>query len=283
MNEPFPIEEIHRRIADYVQSTEDQGFRQWLGASEIGEKCVRRLWYSFRWCGRELFNDRLLRLFSRGDREESTFTHLLSQAGFIVDSSDSYETDAELERFRFSDLEGHFRGTCDGFALADSEREEDVDWAVTEYKALNDRGFTDLKRRGLKEAYPKYYSQCQTYAGELEKSWTLFCAVNKNDDSLYFEWVPFDQTEFEVCLNKAEVAIGSELPPERYSENRETHTCRYCPFNSICHENQTIPQSYRHCRNCAHGFPAAGGTWECTKNHTFGTLCGDYQSVTERR
>lgn len=275
-----PTSEIIDRIDKHTVETETDEMRDWLGASEIGEKCVRKLWYSFRHCGKEKFSPRMLRLFARGHREEDVFDRLLMGANFIVRRPD--RLDKEL--FQFSDCSDHFRGTADGAAgegnlaaWAFGELAEDtVDWFMLEFKTYADETFLKLKRTGIREQNPKYFAQMQTYMGELGFDRCLFCAVNKNDDDLYFEWVEFDQLEFEKNLNKAETVINAQSPPQRISNDPESFYCRYCHFKSICHEN-TPP--LKNCRSCVNARPAEKGTWSCSKR-VFGTVCPEYQAIT---
>ena len=283
--------QILERIDYFTESTTDQSPRDWLGASQIGEKCVRKLWYDFRRCNHERFDARMLRLFATGDRQEPVMVALLRGAGFEVETPN----EGDKEAFRFKDCEGHFAGTCDGVAreILSPEDEEYADalgaeneWFLLEMKTWKSEtklqpspGFETLVKQGVKSAAPKHYSQMQVYMGELKLSRALYCARNKNNDDLYFEWVEFDAQHFDECLNKAETVITATEPPQRYSDDRNSFTCKYCIHNSICHANKPVSESNRHCRNCTHGAPAAGGTWECRKGHTFGTICGDYQSV----
>ena len=44
--------------------------RPHLGASLIGDKCERAIWYVFRWATHTKFEGRMLRLFDSGNREE---------------------------------------------------------------------------------------------------------------------------------------------------------------------------------------------------------------------
>ncbi len=270
----IPPAEIIKRIDDYTLATEDQEKRTYLGASVIGEKCVRKLFYDFRWVGQERFSARMLRLFSRGDREEAQFISLLRGAGFVVEASDEHTKDDRAD-FQFSDCSGHFKGTSDAALLPP---DTDV-WVLGEFKGLKDDQFKELKRRGVKEHYPKYFSQMQTYMGQLGLPRALFCAVNKQDDDLYFEWVEFDQDEFNTCCTKAQIVINSIDPPERISNNPDTFTCRYCPHNKLCHENAPIAPENRHCRNCSFSSPDKDGSWKCNADQTFGTLCPSYQPV----
>ena len=47
--------------------------RPYLGMSQLGEKCSRKLWYDFRICSEIKIKPRLKRLFDRGHREEYVF------------------------------------------------------------------------------------------------------------------------------------------------------------------------------------------------------------------
>lgn len=282
-------QQILQRIDDYTLRTEDQSKRTWLGASQIGEKCVRKQYYDFRWCGAERFDARMLRLFSTGDREEPVMVKLLRGAGFEVCTPN----EGRKEDFQFSDCAGHLKGTCDGVARVTKELALELGWTVgwdewflleiktwkTETVKQPSPGFEALVKQGIKHSNIKHWSQVHTYMGELKLKRCLYCARSKNDDRLYFEWIEFDPQHFDECLNKAETVITATEPPQRYSDDRNSFTCKYCIHNSICHANKPVSESNRHCRNCTHGAPAAGGTWECRKGHTFGTICGDYQSV----
>lgn len=60
--------------------------RTHLGASVLGRKCLRQIWYGWRWAHVVQHQGRLLRLFGRGHREEPQFVALLRQRGFVVRS-----------------------------------------------------------------------------------------------------------------------------------------------------------------------------------------------------
>lgn len=69
-----------------VQATEGRTTgRGHLGASVLGEKCVRSIWYGWRWARpEEKHGGRLLRLFARGQREEREFIHRLRAVGVTI-------------------------------------------------------------------------------------------------------------------------------------------------------------------------------------------------------
>ena len=75
---------IAKDIDEYCVKTYDKGHRNHLGASLIGDKCSRKLWYIFRWCFREKTDGRKQRLFNRGHREEDRFIEWLEGIGAKV-------------------------------------------------------------------------------------------------------------------------------------------------------------------------------------------------------
>lgn len=273
--------EILDRINSFTLATADNSKRKHLGASEVGGKCLRATFYKWRWCGQEQFDPRMLRLFQRGHREEAVIVELLRGAGFQVE----VPTPGDMERFQFSDFEGHFRGTCDGVALPPGENEwvllELKTWK-SETKAQPSPGFDALKRYGVAEAEPKHLAQIHVYQGYLGLKRSIYIGQAKNNDELHIERIAFDELQFSVNQSKASTVINSPAtsPPEKISYDPNTYTCRFCAFRKICHEGASISTEHTHCRNCIHASPAAAGTWECGAGHAFGTLCGDYRGIT---
>lgn len=62
--------------------------RRHLGASIIGRKCKREIYYSYRWFAQPQFPGRVLRLFRRGHLEEFLLVDLLRQIGAEVEDYD---------------------------------------------------------------------------------------------------------------------------------------------------------------------------------------------------
>lgn len=269
--------QLIEKIDEFTVATEDQSRRPYLGASDVGERCLRKLYYKFRWVGQEKFDGRMLRLFARGDREETEIVRILRGIGLEVHTPN----EGNKEDFQFSDCDSHFRGTCDGTILIPDEQGiADEDYAILECKTYSTERFKKLKQVGVQESDPSYFSQLQVYMGELGLAWTLFYAVAKETDEIFIQWVSFDRIHFETCLNKAEAVINAQVPPERISNDPNTFSCRYCHLTKICHSNEPIPDSQKHCRNCINGHPSTGGSWECSAGHPFGTCCGDYWPIT---
>ncbi len=234
-----------------------EGFRTHLGASVIGQSCVRSAWYDFRWASTETPEPRMIRLWARGDREEFVFEDLLRNAGFEI-----YTEDAETgTQFRISDIGGHFGGSLDGIVTNVPGMEG---WGLLEFKTHNEKSFKKLQKEGVKKSKPQHFAQMQTYMGYKGLAFALYCAVNKNNDELYFEVIEFDSAIFNRYKMRADLIVNSEQALEKMSSSPAYFECRFCKHIDLCHRG-ALPM--RNCRTCAfaHANPE-NGKWECTKD-----------------
>lgn len=240
----------------------DDGNRMHLGASEIGDDCARKNWYSFRWSLKSQFSGRMLRLFKRGHREEPEMIADLRAANITV-----HDLDERGNQYGFSMWGGHFAGHFDG--VAKGFPEAPTVWHVTEFKTHKDELFKKLVKDKVKVAQPKHFVQCQLYMGHSGVKRAMYVAVNKNDDDIYTERIEFDQEVFDKYVAKAEQVIFSDAPPPRISEKPDFWKCTYCDYRSICHEPR-VPEVT--CRSCAHVTPERDGRWSCAKAPAPGTI-----------
>ncbi len=236
----------------FAASVEEDGMRRHLGASVIGENCMRRVWYSFRWFDKEDFDGRMLRLFACGQREEEVFTYLLRKVGATV-----WTHDEKGNQFRVSAFGDHFSGSLDGVATGVPEI-PDVP-TLLEMKTHNAKSFTALKGSGVATSKPKHFKQMQVYCSLMKLTQALYCAVNKDTDELYFELVPYDASIGSHMGQRAETIIfGSGIPPK--IGEPLSWECRFCPMKGVCHEGK---EPRRNCRTCVHSTPLRGGGWGC--------------------
>lgn len=109
----------------------DQGLRHHLGASIIGRKCSREIYYSYRWATPSQFDGRMLRLFDRGHEEEFRFADWLRLVGATVETIDP-KTKHKL--FYHGDSDSYFT-IAPGETISDNaamhcDDVSDVDWHI---------------------------------------------------------------------------------------------------------------------------------------------------------
>lgn len=273
-----------------------------LGASSIGGRCLRQAWYGFRWAYEENHLGRVRRLFDRGHEEEFRFNRYLRAAGFEVldyserlcysptqaDAGSDYlyrcvpwhedvpvhYTDVSNDaahialaadagkgpkQWGFKDHRGHFAGSSDGMIRGPGLPEG---WGGLEEKTHSDKSFKSLVKGGVLTSKPVHYVQMQIYMHYFGLNWTLYIAVNKNDDELYAEIVHYKKEVALYHIDNAKKVVESRLPPMRITDDPSWFECKFCAFREICHY-QTSPE--KNCRSCTFAETADDGKWHCNK------------------
>jgi hypothetical protein len=212
--------------------------RDYLGGSRIGEPCARRLAYEVAFApvdeGNE-FQGRLLRIFDAGHQFEDLTIRWLRAAGF-----DLRTRARDGRQFGFSVAGGRLRGHIDGAIVGGPN--VGIAWpTLFEHKALKQSSWTDLVKRGLRQAKPIYFAQCQLYMAYMQLEVALFTAMNKDTQELYHEVVPFDPGEAQKLSDKAvdilRAVEAEELPP-RIAISADFYLCRMCPYAGRCWEGE---------------------------------------------
>lgn len=251
------VTHIHDLIEEQTIKKFPAEHRNHLGASVIGDNCSRRLWYSFRWCKLEQFEGRMRRLFDRGNQEEAKFIELLRSIGFTI-----WEVDPDTgKQFRIYGIEGHFGGSGDSKALMPWFPDMPI---LLEFKTHNTKSFCHLVANTLKLSKPQHYNQICIYSYKFKLKYCLYCAINKNDDDLYFELIEADWNLAQQLENKAYDIINSQIPLPKISEHSSYFDCKFCSFNGICHHNEEVDKN---CRSCKFSKPIEEANWFCTKHN----------------
>jgi hypothetical protein len=252
--------------------------RGYLGASNVGHACDRYLWLGFRWAETEAFDGRMLRLFDQGQRAEARFVDELRMIGATV-----HEVDERGEQFSVQACGGHFSGHMDGAALGIPEAPKT--WHCLEFKTHNAKSFKALQAKGVREAKPMHWAQCQVYMhlGGLTRA--LYLAENKDTAELYSERIHLDQEAAEAFVARAERIVRATTPPLRLSDDPDYFECRWCPYKQICHATDAPAVS---CRTCTHSTPVMdgdAGAWRCERYGADIPLdaqragCGDHRYI----
>lgn len=250
--------EIQSRLYEYAAEYSVEKYpsehRHHLGISIIGDPCSRKIWYGFRWVKLIQHDPRIRRLFQRGHKEEKTFRDFLLWVGFHFRG-----VDADGKQFRISAVNGHYGGSTDDIAL--------IAWVddipvIVEYKTHGDKSFTELKEKKLKAAKPQHLDQMAGYGQGFKIKHGLYCAVNKNTDEWYFQFVELDWNRAIELEKKATDVIYSQTPPQKINENPSYFICKFCDFKGICHSGEAVEKN---CRSCEFSNPVEDGVWKCSK------------------
>jgi len=255
-------------IDQKIESDKSKDWRRpHLGGSGIGEECLRKIWYTFRWFSMPDFGGRILRLFRRGEAEEAVFVADLERIGIKVSVGPK-----KGSQWAFKRLGGHFGGSIDGAGKGFAEIEDD--WALIEFKTHNEKSFNDLVKRGLKASKPIHFDQVQIYGFVLGFTKAMYFAVCKNDDRRYSEVVSIEESIGEDILRKADHIIRAKEPPAKIAKSGSFFICKWCSHIETCHYNAK-PEF--NCRTCIHSTPSQidtestseendGGVWICENN-----------------
>jgi len=243
-------DEIRTGIEAYAQKTYDDGHRSHLGASLIGHKCDRYLWFTFRWVYHHIHTGRMQRLFQTGHCEEIRIIRWLRGAGYQVENED-----LDGKQFRISGVNGHFGGSIDGKAIIKDEL------FLTEFKT-NKTGpeFKAYFEIGMKANKAKHWAQTCVYGAKLQIKRVLYICKNKDNDDLYIEIADLDHNHGYDMEQKANRIINSQEMPSRISETPAFFECKYCDYCDICHRNKPIEKN---CRSCKNAYPVENAEWKC--------------------
>lgn len=208
--------------------------RDYLGASRIGEPCARKLLYEVTATPKDEgqgFDGTILRIFEAGHRFEDLCIGWLRTAGF-----DLRTRNRAGSPFGFAIADGRIRGHIDGVIVAGPD--VGTDWpALWEHKALGQKSWTEVVKRGVEAARPVYFAQVQLYMAYMDLSIALFTATNRDSLALYHEIIVFDPAAAQALSDKAVAVIRAadacELLP-RIAAASDFYLCRTCAYAKRC-------------------------------------------------
>lgn len=259
MNTPLVATDVVKRIFNNYKEQYNGEFRPHLGASMGGDPCLRKLYYNFRHAMFITHEGRILKLFQRGHKEEATFEQELNKAGIRM-----VVMDENGNQFRLGSQENkHVSGSGDGFGevMEDSEYFKQGHWVLVEMKTHNDKSFIKLVKEGVEKSKPLHFSQMNLYMKWSQLSQALYIAVNKNNDDLYVEAVPFDSAHADRIEERMCDVASTTRIPVRMCDDPSRFECKFCDYHPICH-GVKFPLNVT-CRNCLHVKPQADGSWSC--------------------
>jgi hypothetical protein len=255
---PKSIEQrlIEKIYGTYETIERDRGYYLGrLGASFLGEECLRKTWLSWRAYSRGGFNGRMLRLFATGHSQEERIVADLRDAGLSVWDRDE-KTGEQLE---FVDKTGHFIVKLDGVVKSIPEVEEIPH--VLEIKTHNKSSFSSLLKKGLVDAKPEHYVQLQAGMMMSGLSDGLYVALCKDDEQFYIERVQADEAVQTAAQKKIIKLVSATMKPAGISDSGEGYVCKFCSARQVCIGQEPPVKT---CRSCVHArADTVPGEWVC--------------------
>jgi len=240
-----------------LEASQEREHRAHLGASILGKKCLRAVFYSWRWAKLETFKGRMLRLFERGHLEEPRFFKHLEAIGCKV-----WPVDPNTgKQWRISFAMGHGGGSADGVACGIPDLPPETPFLV-ECKTHGDDSFKELEKEGICQSKPEHFAQAQIYTVKLGLPASLYMGVNKNTDALHLELLTPNPGFVATLIQRAEDVVCANLPPPKINKSPGFYICKWCKFHGICHGSE-LPE--RNCRTCEFSKAEEGGVWRCIK------------------
>jgi len=253
---PAAEDEMIVRIYAGIKKLSDRAMRlSRLGASGIGEECLRKIWMDWRGYDSVEFEGRMLRLFGTGNLQEDRIVSDLKNAGYSV-----YEKDSNGEQFTFTDKTGHFVVKTDGVIKGVPSAENTPH--VLEIKTHNKKSFEELEKKGVVISKPMHYYQVQAgmlFSG-IERG--LYLALNKDNEQFYVRRIKPDAHTQSDILKRIDILVNAEIRPARIGESPETYPCRWCDFKEVCFDMKSPAVN---CRTCEYSRPIEDGKWQCDR------------------
>jgi len=162
---PTDREKLEELLAEdldlFCQTYYEQGHRNHLGASEMGEECWRKLWYGFRWTKLEWHSGRMMRLFNVGHSAEPRFVAYLRGIGFEVrEHSQQLWYSSQLNEYKAIDWDADLSGGVGSFEPVDNpfhiKRAESYGIKVNQYRISGAKGHYGGSLDGLCKAPSRY-------------------------------------------------------------------------------------------------------------------------------
>lgn len=210
--------------------------RDYLGASYLGDQCLRAIQYNYTNTPKDEgkdFDGQAHRRFERGHTGEDMAAGWLRAAGLDLKTHGK-----DGKQFGFADGGERFRGHCDGVVCGGPDEFGPFPY-LWEHKSLGPKSWKEVSAKGVQKAKPTYYGQMmlyQFYLGLTEQP-ALFTATNADTMELYHERVAFDGGEAQRLIDRAVQVItateaGETLP--RAANEPDSFTCKWCPFAARC-------------------------------------------------
>lgn len=252
-----------------------------LGMSWAFGPCPRATFARFRWLDDpKPIDGRTLRIFDRGDLEESRLVEDLRRVGAAVMDRDPDDARRQIPA---EQLDGWLAGFLDGVATGVPEAPLGDEWCVLEFKTSKADKWRKLDREGLRKAQRAHFDQMQSYMLANNIRQGLYLCVNKDTEELYPEFVLLDEKHADRLVEKARGVLEADTTPDEIHPDPDFYICKMCSASAWCRKTKFAP---RHCRSCAFGSPVAGSDgvlWKCGRHNETRGVIGQAEGCEDHR
>lgn len=244
-----------------IEGRQEKQLRPYLGMSQLGDACARKLWYSFRMAKLNSHNAATIKRFEDGHHGEDLQAARLR----MVDGIELHTHDESGNQFGFKLFGGHLSGHMDGAIKGLLQAPKT--WHVWEHKQVGEDKFMSLiklkhqhgEKNALRQWDQVYYGQALLYmefSGMTRHYLTCSTPGGRSTVSVRTEE---NKTYVKQLIDRAEKIIFGGLP-EKLSKDPAFYHCKFCSFADICHGTQMpLPN----CRSCVHASAELNGCWSC--------------------
>lgn len=220
--------------------------RRYLGASSLGNECMRKTWTQWRGLT-DGFPGRIVRLFRTGDVYEERMRHELRSIGF----------EAFGDQSRFEGFDGRVAGHTDGFITI-----ADLPLALYEAKTAKRSRFTNLLKllrengesEALKKWDRKYWAQAHVYMRAFNLDVCLYQVTDKDTDEMRCFLLERDDDAVRDAGERARTILAAPGPPPRGYKRAMTPGCtRFCDAVEWCWHGGELPRKCGSCRSWRDG------------------------------
>jgi hypothetical protein len=187
--------------------------RNYLGMSELGHPCLRKLWLSANGAPRMPTSGRSWRTFRQGHDTEARVKEDLRAAGYVITG----------EQLEFSDFNYRVKGHCDGIIHGVTQEPH-----ILEIKSANRDSFKEFASKGMRKS-AIYEAQVHLYMGYSGLSRALFIVYCKDNPDIYTERAHFRQDIFEATRARAAYVLGQRRAPAK-----DETLCGWCDYGHVC-------------------------------------------------
>ena len=198
--------------------------RDYLGASQLGEECDRKIWYTYHRPSPKI-EPRVQRIFDMGNLIEDYLIKILIESGLEV-----WDTDKETGK-QFGFVDGPVKGHCDGVIKDIPESSKPH---LLEIKSAKNSRFNDIKKNGIQSSNDQYWVQAQVYAHKLKLERILFIVMNKDTSELYKERFHVEHIIAEGAITRGKEIVAMKTEPKRADKSSTFYNCKWCNFREEC-------------------------------------------------